>query len=49
MKSYLRFLGINKLYTAIIAVGLSVALALVIPRVSRSTSRNSMRLLHILC
>ena len=36
MKSYLRFLGINKLYTAIMAVGLSVALALVIPLVSRS-------------
>ena len=31
MKSYLRFLGINKLYTAIMAVRLSVALALVIP------------------
>ena len=35
MKSYLRFLGRNKLYTAIMAVGLSVALALVIPLVSR--------------
>ena len=31
MKSYLRFLSRNKLYTAIMAVGLSVALALVIP------------------
>ena len=30
MKSYLRFLGRNKLYTAIMAVGLSVALAFVI-------------------
>ena len=35
-KSYLRFLGRNKLYTAIMAMGLSVALALVIPLVSRS-------------
>ena len=35
MKSYLRFLGRNKLYTAIMAVGLSVALALVLPLVSR--------------
>ena len=30
MKSYLRFLGRNKLYTAIMAVGLSVSLAFVI-------------------
>ena len=30
MKSYLRFLGRNKLYTAIMAVGMSVALAFVI-------------------
>lgn len=30
MKSYLRFLGRNKLYTAIMAVGLSVALAFVL-------------------
>lgn len=30
MKSYLRFLGRNKLYTAIEVVGLSIALAFVI-------------------
>ena len=30
MKSYLRFLSRNKLYTAIMAVGLSVSLAFVI-------------------
>ena len=30
MKSYLRFLGRNKIYTVIMAVGLSVSLALVI-------------------
>ena len=30
MKSYLRFLGRNKLYTAIMAVGLSIALAFVL-------------------
>ena len=30
MKSYLRFLGRNKLYTAIMAVGLSVSLAFVL-------------------
>ena len=34
MKSYLRFLSRNKLYTAIMAVGLSIALAFVIPTVN---------------
>lgn len=33
MKSYLRFLSRNKLYTAIMAVGLSLALAFVIPMI----------------
>lgn len=46
MKSYLRFLGINKLYTAIIAVGLSVALALVIPLVSRGAEEGIGRALR---
>ena len=31
MKSYIRFLTRNKLYTAIMAVGLSVAFAFIIP------------------
>ena len=34
MKSYLRFLSRNKLYTAIMAVGLSVSLAFIIPTVN---------------
>ena len=34
MKSYLRFLSRNKLYTAIEVVGLSLALAFVIPRIN---------------
>lgn len=34
MKSYLRFLSCNKLYTAIMAVGLSVSLAFVIPLIN---------------
>ena len=34
MKSYLRFLGRNKLYTAIEIVGLSLALAFVIPLIN---------------
>ena len=34
MKSYLRFLTRNKLYTAIMAVGLSVSLAFIIPTVN---------------
>lgn len=34
MKSYLRFLSRNKLYTAIMAVGLSVSLAFVIPLIN---------------
>ena len=37
MKSYLRFLSRNKLYTVIMAVGLSVALAFVIPLISHYT------------
>lgn len=34
MKSYLRFLSRNKLYTAIMAVGLSIALSFVIPMIN---------------
>ena len=34
MKSYLRFLGRNKLYTAIEVVGLSVAIAVAVPLLS---------------
>ena len=33
MKSYLRFLGRNKLYTVIMAVGLSIAIAFVVPMI----------------
>ena len=34
MKSYLRFLGRNKLYTAIEILGLSVAIAVAVPLLS---------------
>ena len=39
MKSYLRFLGRNKLYTAIEVVGLSLALAFVIPLINVITDK----------
>ena len=37
MKSYIRFLTRNKLYTAIMVVGLSVAFAFIIPYFKRRT------------
>ena len=44
MKSYLRFLERNKLYTAIEVVGLSLALAFVIVLSSTSDERTDMNL-----
>ena len=40
MKSYLRFLSRNKLYTAIEVVGLSLALAFVIPLINIIVDKN---------